>query len=152
MYKVLIAEEKVSVLVVRCTSRHPHPSSLNRDNTWHLAGHCSTAALQWDYSLIVAAALHTADCSRGQLAVQCQYQYNWVLGYICAKLRLSFIHEASKATYWPQCLGLAASRYYISWDQHDAARWCVECGQCGLVLQKVASELHPKVRNHGEGP
>ena len=21
-----------------------------------------------------------------------------------------------------------------------------------LVLQKVASELHPKVRNHGEGP
>ena len=22
----------------------------------------------------------------------------------------------------------------------------------GLVLQKVASELHPKVRNHGEGP
>ena len=27
-------------------------------------------------------------------------------------------------------------------------------GQCGLglVLQKVPSELHPKVRNHGEGP
>ena len=23
---------------------------------------------------------------------------------------------------------------------------------CLLVLQKVASELHPKVRNHGEGP
>ena len=22
----------------------------------------------------------------------------------------------------------------------------------GVVLQKVASELHPKVRNHGEGP
>ena len=25
-------------------------------------------------------------------------------------------------------------------------------GVCILVLQKVASELHPKVRNHGEGP
>ena len=23
---------------------------------------------------------------------------------------------------------------------------------CEVVLQKVASELHPKVRNHGEGP
>ena len=23
---------------------------------------------------------------------------------------------------------------------------------CGLVVQNVASELHPKVRNHGEGP
>ena len=23
---------------------------------------------------------------------------------------------------------------------------------CVIVLQKVASELHPKVRNHGEGP
>ena len=23
---------------------------------------------------------------------------------------------------------------------------------CRLVLQKVASEFHPKVRNHGEGP
>ena len=23
---------------------------------------------------------------------------------------------------------------------------------CSLVLQKVPSELHPKVRNHGEGP
>ena len=86
-YKVLTAVEKVSVLVVRCTSRHLHPSLLNRDDTWHLPGRCSTAALQWDYSLIVAAALHTADCSRGQLAVQCQYQYNWdlgLLGYICA--------------------------------------------------------------------
>ena len=29
-------------------------------------------------------------------------------------------------------------------------RKCVKCIQ--LVLQKVASELHPKVRNHGEGP
>ena len=28
---------------------------------------------------------------------------------------------------------------------HEAARLQV-------VLQKVASELHPKVRNHGEGP
>ena len=26
-----------------------------------------------------------------------------------------------------------------------------EC-RSALVLQKVASELHPKVRNHGEGP
>ena len=25
-------------------------------------------------------------------------------------------------------------------------------GQSRLVLQKVAFELHPKVRNHGEGP
>ena len=25
-------------------------------------------------------------------------------------------------------------------------------GHLGVVLQKVASELHPKVRNHGEGP
>ena len=105
---MLIAEEKVSVLVVRCTSRHPHPSSLNRDNTWHLAGHCSTAALQWDYSLIVAAALHTADCSRGQLAVQCQYQYNWVLGYICAKLQLSFIHEASRSNILATMAGIGS--------------------------------------------
>ena len=27
-----------------------------------------------------------------------------------------------------------------------------EVPRLGLVLQKVASELHPKVRNHGEGP
>ena len=32
-------------------------------------------------------------------------------------------------------------------DATDAGR-----GASALVLQKVASEFHPKVRNHGEGP
>ena len=29
---------------------------------------------------------------------------------------------------------------------------CLEAARSQVVLQKVASELHPKVRNHGEGP
>ena len=29
---------------------------------------------------------------------------------------------------------------------------CLPCSLSPVVLQKAASELHPKVRNHGEGP
>ena len=37
--------------------------------------------------------------------------------------------------------------------QHTPIDWAYRCWQhFSLVLQKVASELHPKVRNHGEGP
>ena len=35
---------------------------------------------------------------------------------------------------------------------HHALRGRRGQGEQLLVLQKVASELHPKVRNHGEGP
>ena len=40
-------------------------------------------------------------------------------------------------------------------DQLYSVKWYkdnMEFYRCRLVLQKVASELHPKVRNHGEGP
>ena len=47
--------------------------------------------------------------------------------------------------------------------RHDRGQPVTDNDKCGntqlghrttylLVLQKVASELHPKVRNHGEGP
>ena len=41
----------------------------------------------------------------------------------------------------PECLGTSSS------SSQQQARWVLL-----LVPQKVASELHPKVRNHGEGP
>ena len=41
--------------------------------------------------------------------------------------------------WWPGLLG----RYEATGRKHEGA---------AVVLQKVASELHPKVRNHGEGP
>ena len=46
-----------------------------------------------------------------------------------------------------------------AWLWHGYELWGLEnlptevsCGWWTVVLQKVASELHPKVRNHGEGP
>ena len=38
------------------------------------------------------------------------------------------------------------------WNRSEAELLDLERDVCRLVLQKVASELHPKVRNHGEGP
>ena len=46
---------------------------------------------------------------------------------------------------WPTRAGAPAPR-------GPGELWLVSWPQCSLVLQKVASELHPKVRNHGEGP
>ena len=36
--------------------------------------------------------------------------------------------------------------------RRSVGRVGVGTAQCAVVPQKVASELHPKVRNHGEGP
>ena len=41
-------------------------------------------------------------------------------------------------------------RLHVILPQHGLA--VAGAHHCLLVLQKVASELHPKVRNHGEGP
>ena len=38
------------------------------------------------------------------------------------------------------------------WDSGDGSVPSTAYTVYRLVLQKVASELHPRVRNHGEGP
>ena len=38
------------------------------------------------------------------------------------------------------------------WNRSEAELLDLERDVCRLVLQKVASKLHPKVCNHGEGP
>ena len=45
------------------------------------------------------------------------------------------------------------SFYYVKWDDSIYDQFD-DFGQVltQVVLQKVASELHPKVCNHGEGP
>ena len=80
----------------------------------------------------------------GKLTKNCQMV--GIASDILPRLRLNGKSVCSYEHDWVVALPPAAGRH----DGEVVAGALQQ--QCVLVPQKVASELHPKVRNHGEGP